>query len=325
MRSGWLFQAVCAVMLSCPAAAGPSFVPNPRQSFEGFVAINAPRSEVPVGALWIDGYGPTGGAAAPDNLETIRSLSGITIDRGLQLSLTAGLFNLIGIDPRYRDRFTARFTDLTIVRVRDVSRLSGPKGEPRIVEALKAGNVVVSTEGEVGLNARTIGFEVRRVEGTSSSGRTRSYAIEGRDLFIAIRVATPMLTSSREQELKLAHPANDLSARLEDYLLTLQGRGCDDHAGRRCVVERIGIVKLNSFSPDRPDVFTPLDEQGVARLQLPVPASDEEGGLYDALRVRWEAPCEVRPVEGCGRRGRLLAQFSGTRLHDLRFPDAKGW
>ena len=132
--------------VASPGRSHPDFIPNPHQTFEGFVSINAPRPDVPVGALWIQGYGPTGEAASPDNVETVRSLNGVTIDKNLQLSASAGLLSLFGIDPRLRDHFTAHFTDLTLVRVKDPSKLSGPAGEPRILEALKAGGITISSD-----------------------------------------------------------------------------------------------------------------------------------------------------------------------------------
>lgn len=179
-------SALAALLITMAApVASADFVPGPKQAFPGFVSISSPRPDVPIGALWIEGFGPTGEGASTDNLETIRSLNGLTIDRNLQVSLIIGLFDLIGIEPRLRDHFTARFTDLTIVRVKDMERLKGPPGEPRIIEALKAGSIVVSSDGEAGLNVRG-GFEVTRVDGSTTNSRTRAYSIEGRDMFIAI-------------------------------------------------------------------------------------------------------------------------------------------
>src|SRR4051812_48418383 len=134
-----LAVAGAAALSACVSASAASdFAPNPRQAFDGFVGINPPRADVPVGALWINGFGPTGEGTAADNLETVKSLNVLSIDKNLQLELTFGLLNLLGIDPKARDHYTARFTDLSVVRVKDLTRLAGVKGEPRIVEALKA-------------------------------------------------------------------------------------------------------------------------------------------------------------------------------------------
>lgn len=328
MSHGRFLAALCAttMLVAIPAAGAPSFVPSPRQAFEGFVAINAPRPEVPVGALWIDGYGPTGEPASPDNLETVRSLNAVAIDRGFQLSLTVGLFNLLGIEPRLRDRYTARFTDLTIVRVKDVSRLSGPKGEPRIIEALKAGSVIVSTEGEMGLSGRTIGWQSREIEATTANGRTRNYGIEGRDLFVAIRIATPKLVLSEVRELDINRiGTNEANARIDDYLIIVRGSSCSPPAEQPCAPESFGVTKLNSFPASAPAEQVVAKGDSEVRLSLPVPIADDKGGLFDTLAVRWIAACAVRKVEFCGRAPRLLTRFEGMRLEDLKTADGRDW
>lgn len=107
-----------------PASSASGFAPNPRQAYPGFVGINPPRADVPVGAPWIDGYGSTGDGASPDNLETVKSLSALSIDKNLQLDLDIGILGLLGIDPKVHDHYVAHFSDISIVRVKDVSRLS---------------------------------------------------------------------------------------------------------------------------------------------------------------------------------------------------------
>jgi hypothetical protein len=326
-RSLLVALCACSTLGSSPlGAAAPAFVPSPRQAFEGFVAINAPRPEVPVGALWIDGFGPTGPAASADNLETVRSLNGVTMDKGLQLQLTAGLFSLLGVEPRLRDRYTARFTDLTIVRVKDISRLEGPKGEPRITEAVKAASIIVSTDGEIGLNGHTIGFQQREIEVSTSNGRTRNYAIEGRDLFIAMKVATPTLVTGTEQPLEVERRAPDeASARIGDYWITIKTALCPPPAQSAICPATYGITKLNSFPFSTPPEQINASLEAETRLPLPVPVADERGGLFDALMVRWIAPCTVRKADHCRKDPRLVARFVGLRLEDLKSPQAKGW
>ena len=236
-----------ALLLSTPAVAAPDFAPNPRQAYVGFVAINPPRAEVPVGALWIDGYGPTGTAADKDNLETVRSLNSLTIDKNLQLALSVGLLDLIGI--RFDEWFSqasidvAHFTDLSMVRVKDISKLAGPKGEPRIIEALKAGSVTISSDSDFGLNAQSIGFQKSNVNGSTSNDRARTYSIEAHDMFVAIHVAKPELVASPEREL---HLSKDLrSAQIDDFLILISREKCAQPS-IPCRPS-IGVAKENSF------------------------------------------------------------------------------
>lgn len=321
-----VLSALAALAFDSAAQGAQAFVPSPRQAFEGFVAINAPRPDVPVGALWVDGFGPVGEAASADNVETVRSLNGLTIDKGLQLSLSVGLLQLLGIDPRYRDRLTARFADLAIVRVKDVSKLSGPKGEPRILEAIKAASVTVSSDGEFGINGRSIGWSVRDVDGQGTTGRTRAFSIEGRDMFIAMRVATAELTAGAEEEVELRSAAGrDLTARFRHYEIRIAGGSCDAQGQNACPQPAFALVKLSSHPAEASGPPVTAGDDGSARVALPVPVADGDGGLFDSLRLRWLPPCSARRTEGCRRRPRLFAQFLGTRLADMTRPQAKGW
>lgn len=309
-----------ATALLCGSAtiAAPDFAPSARQAYDGFVGINPPRADVPIGALWIDGYGPTGAGAGADNLETVRSLSAITVDKNLQLAVSLGVLNLFGIDPRARDHYTARFADLSIVRVKDLARLSGPKGEPRIVEAIKAASVTVSSDRELGLNGQTIGG-FSQASGSGTSGRTSSYAMEARDMVIAIRVATPEIVKGKERDLRVL---DGTSARLDDFLL-LPSR---DHCGSSAspCLPRVGIAKINTQTVAAVEGVA-LDRNREARLALPVPISDGQEGLFDSLVVRWIPSCAAESVDPCRKAASLRVRYEGTRLKDAARVAARNW
>ncbi len=312
---------LCIAPISAtPAHAAPDFVPSPRQAFEGFVAINPPRPDVPVGALWIEGFGPTGSGAEKDNLETVRSVNSLTIDKNLQLSLSLGLFDLIGIDPKLRDHYVARFSDLSIIRVKDLSKLEGLKGEPRVVEALKAGSITISTDNGFALNARTIGFEQNDAVGSTSNDKSRAYSIEARDMIIAIRVATPELIRSDERELRLS---DDLrSAQIDDFLLLISRDKCSTTPP--ACRPAVGIAKQNSYGAVQA-ATSDIGTDFTARLSLPVPIADQRGGLFDRLFLRWIAACSDENADGCRSRPRLFARYEGSRVTDVKMTKARGW
>jgi hypothetical protein len=311
-----IFAATLA--LSGAASSAPDFAPNPKQTFQGFVSINPPRADVPVGALWIDGYGPTGEGASADNLETVRSLSNINIDKNLQLALTLGVLNLLGIDPKASDHYTAHFSDLSIIRVKDLARLSGPKGEPRIIEALKAGDVTVSSASDVGLGGERDSFQ-SAVTGSGNGDRNRSYSIEAHDMFIALHVATPEVTRGPDRELRISDDGT--RAKLDDFLVLISPGSCGSFV--RCA-PRLGLAKVNSEAVVSVDPVQ-LQTGSEADLKLPLPIADGAGGLFDSLSVRWLAPCSEMKAEGCARNGRILVHYEGTLLKDLSSPHAKGW
>ena len=310
--------AALLLLLAGPAMAAPDFLPSPKQSYEGFVALKMPRPEVPVGALWVRGYGPVGEPASNDNVETVRSLNGLSIDRNLQLSLTAGLFELLGIEPRYRDRFTARFTDLAIVRVRDLSRLSGPGREPRIIEALKAGSIVLSSDGEAGISVRS-GFRLSPQEASGASARTRSYSIEARDMFVALRIATLEVSRSEPRELRL--DPKHRNGRADRFEVRVDDASCQTEAA----LCRAKVAIVGADEPADVPVNAELDESGTAQLELPVPIADRRGGLYTMIRISRVRPCSVQKVPSCGRSVRYFSSLEGQRLDPLKATADLAW
>lgn len=180
----------CALALS-GCAIGPVFTPNFSHAFGRFAALHELRSSVPVGALWIPGHGPYGEGASPENLVTEPGLKEITIDNNLQATLTAGFLKFLDLDPSYRSKVTARFGDLSIVRVKDMSKLAGPSGEPRIYAALKAATITITVTQDLGLDieAKLAGSDLN-VVAKGTAGRARTFTIDGKDMFLAIQVAT---------------------------------------------------------------------------------------------------------------------------------------
>lgn len=330
-------------------AAVPDFVPTSGKIFEEYHAMDQPRTDVPVGALWIQNYGPTGEGATADNLDTIKSLTGIAINRDLQISLTAGLFRLFGLDPSYKNRVTARFTDVSIVRVKDMAKLAGPPEEPRIYEALKAGTITITTDNSIGLDLDA-GARVRSlpVIGRADTGRNKSLTIDGQNMFIAYRVATLKSVQSKTEEVRLRSANGSAEAELFDYRIVL-----DTAELEKCLVERgaeqgaaceaskeVAVFVRKLDGPAAVLAGAPRITYNLATgagqgklLPLPVPIADRQGGLFTSIIVRLdldysEDKRSVPNGNGAPRlsaRGSVQASLQGTSLETLRNPQAAGW
>jgi hypothetical protein len=233
------------------------------------------------------------------------------------------LFDLFGIEPRLRHHYSARFTDLSIIRVKDISRLAGPHGEPRIIEAMKAASIQISSDGEVGLNGRT-GWLLQDYEGTTNNASGKRYNIEGRDLFIAIRIATQELVASDPQQLRLEQDGDDRTGRIDDFEIRVRQEGCPGSADCSAPVS-VAVTKLSTHPSEPATEFVSVDPAGGAKLQLPVPIADHEGGLYTHLTVHWLPSCRVRKERGCGSTPKLFAGYEGERVKDLSRPDMARW
>lgn len=311
--------------------------------------MDQPRTDVPVGALWIQNYGPTGEGAAPDNLETIKSLTGVAINNDLQLSLTAGLFTLFGLDPSYKNRVTARFTDVAIVRVKDMTKLSGPREEPRIYEALKAGTITITTDNSVGLDfdagARARGLPV---VGRADTGRNKSLTIDGRDMFIAYRVATLKAVQGEVEEVRLRATDGGADGQVAEYRIAIdtaeldkcmdeaapaaQAKACETSVDVGLVVAKAGGQAASPSSVPSVTYNLSKDAGQTKVLQLPVPIADGKGGLFTSMLVRPNLEYAESKGAGVAKAGlrlggksRLTVSLRGTRLETLKGPKAVGW
>lgn len=322
------------LMASC--ASAPGFVPRPQEAYEGFSAMADPKADVPVGAVWVQGYGPYGEAAAADNLITIRSLSGFTATSDLQLSLTLGLGSLLHIDPQYRTKISARFTDLSVVRVKDVSKLSGPVHRPRVYEALKAGTITVTADKSVGLDFDS---QLRKAQvpvlGRGDTGRTQSLTIDGKDLFLAFRVVTPLPIRSRARTARIG-PAKDGGgeAMVNGYhirLEPLEGSSCpakeEKLAAAGCsTAGKLRIALSNPGIREEPAVsrvWDPASEVEEVLLPLPLPVAVSGGGLYTAIALRLQLSRGQSGRNESG--GQIRYALVGEALRPFPSPQARSW
>jgi hypothetical protein len=340
----WVCVGLSAAILTATATfasvAAPSYVPTGADIFEDYTALSEPRADVPVGALWVQDYGPFGEGAAADNLVTVRSVSGLSLNREQNLRLTLGLLSFLNIDPGLRSQMTARFSDITIVRVKEVAKLSGPPGEPRIYEALRAGTVTVTLNNDLGTDLGTFGGVPLPATGRAQAGRKRSSSMEGRDLFIAYRVVTPRLVSARPEEVPLRLASKDLGT--GEYRLAL---GPDAFAACSCAgssseetescldaAEVPLVLSRPNGSAAGQSVTTAKARNGVeTNVALPVPVSDGSGGVFTALTVK----LSLHPSKRSGEKGKCgisesgsskaIITFNGERLEPVKSPRARGW
>lgn len=306
------------LLSGCSATAGaPKFIPTGKGLFEGFVALGEPRVAVPVGALWVQNFGPYGQAAEESNVETVRSLSGISLNRDLQLKLTLGIVNLLNLDPGFSGNVTAQFSDLSIVRVKDMSRLAGAKGEPRIYEALKAGSVTVRTQNEVGLdisgNLKVKGIQV---SGASNGGRSRTFTIEAKDMFIAIKVGSLETTRTQVQTLVLRTLSDRVDTSVHGVPVTGSGltlNGC---------LSVTAPLRLKAGASEEGKADLDASLQGVS-IPLPLPVADGEGGVLDTLVAKLRLKPGSRAAKPC--RPELLLTLQGYRLAPFSQPRPVNW
>lgn len=280
-----------------------------------------PRPDVPVGALWIDGYGATGEGATTDNQEMVRSLSGFTFDADFQASLTLGVLKFLDLDPSLRKKVVARFSDLSIVRIKDWSKLTGPPGEPRIYEALKAGTISITTTGSGGVDIESRGLSLSTpVIGRGATGITRTFVIDGKVLVFAIHVASYRQIATKPIVVAVS-PKRPGTATLGRYDITLSTTGSAEAGGTDLCAQQIVYRFTSRGQPGsgRSGMIAMGAKGGQQMIDTPVPQRGL-GGLLTRVRVSWDATrasdCDARSVH-----------VQQTGYATVRVPDrnAEGW
>lgn len=285
----------CALALS-GCAIGPVFMPKFSQAFGRYAALHELRPSVPVGALWVPGHGPYGEGASPDNLVTEPGLREITIDNNLQASFTTGFLKFLDLDPSYRSKVTARFGNLSIVRVKDMSKLAGPSGEPRIYAALKAATITITVTQDLGLDieAKLAGSDLN-VLAKGTAGRARTFTIDGKDMFLAIQVARFAETRSETKtaQMRAGQPA---TLDLDGVAVALSWVAGTADCEVRAVIGDGTAVTL---------------KPGAAKaLALAVPVA-HDGQLYTGVELSYPA-AGIVSGNGCG--GRIVGALTGPQL-----------
>lgn len=335
-----------AVLASC--ATAPAFLPAPAKVYAAYSAIDEPRENVPVGALWIQGYGPYGEGAEADNLITIRSLGGYAVNSDVQIALTLGLGSLLNLDPTYRKHVTAKFSDVSIVRVKHVSKLAGPPNEPRIYEALRAGTITITAEKafgtDLGESARSQGLVVLR---RGDSGQTKSITIDGKDLFIAFRVVTLEPAHSKVEKSPIRLRDDKPESVVHGYRISFNpaelGRCmCNaPSAAAAAVCKRDNAVPIvvsradTSSSDEVPVASFNLDRDQGRHLSIPLPVPVSNGrqslltSLVGSVTLDLESTVSTGDAGQCTMKikgqSSLALALSGSRLRTLRGPIAPTW
>lgn len=312
--------ALAAVISGC--VGRPGFIPTTRHLYDRFTPLAEPRPEVPVGALWIEGYGATGDGAVLDNIVTTRSLSGFTFDADFQASLTLGLLKFLDLDPSYRKKVVARFADLSIIQVKDWSKLSGPAGEPRIYEALKAGTISITATGTAGLDIESRALsQDTPVIGRGTTGLARTFVIDGKDLVFAIHVASYRPVQTEPVRVAISRKRSQ-TASMGRYSLLLSATADAKTVDPSFCLQRLDYRLQSRGRVDPSSAGTiELDAKGAEKVvSMPVPEEGLGGALLTDVRISWKPAdkqrCAVRSVD-VRRTGYGVSSQPGSR--------APGW
>lgn len=204
MRCVEAASAALAVLALAGCVSLPSRLSG-RAILGGYKLMDAPSSDVPVGARWEQGIGPVGPAAPSSNLVVRRSFSSYSLSRAARRGLEMRAAEFLGIDPGSSATLSATISELSIASVRDTALLSLAPGDAFLSDALKASRITIRTQSDqrasIVASLRARGLDAA-AEGSVDGQEILT--VEGVDLYFAYRVMR--IEISRDGARQIARP-----------------------------------------------------------------------------------------------------------------------
>jgi hypothetical protein len=171
-----------------------------------------------------------------------------------------------------------RLNDVTLVQVKDMRKLEGPRGQPRVYEALRVGSATITAARDVGL-----AIEARATKqglpvfGRGSSGQRSTFSIEAKDVYLAVHIATTIAVSSPSVRMRLRSQPQSVQ------LTGLSVQVSDDGAVACEKVELSATKGIGvAIAPVEFDPRVPIE------LKLGVPIADN-AVLFERLSIKPDA------------------------------------
>lgn len=168
--------------------------------FKEYDALVTPRADVPIGALWIPGIGPSGNGAE-GNIAITKGVSSNTISSNVRKQIGLGLGKLFGLGGGRNTVKSVELADVEIHRVSDIGELKINAGQQFLLEAIKAGRITIvideASNATLNANAATQGIPITA---NLDLGNVRKVTLDGSNLFLAYQVASlgsPKVTISK--------------------------------------------------------------------------------------------------------------------------------
>lgn len=188
MHKGHLPLSLLLLMGGC----GPSpklGVPVTPTKLDGFKALSFPRTEIPIGATWIEGVGPNGDGADEKSLVVRSGMSSFSLTESQKLGLTASVSTMLGISSSAGNSLNVSYEDLKVQSVKDISNFS--QGQRVLYEGLKAGTIIVTYSSGLDATVKASLEKEKLPYNAEMTGSDKStLKINGSNLFLAYRVVS---------------------------------------------------------------------------------------------------------------------------------------
>jgi hypothetical protein len=204
------FELVGSLVALTALAGCMSLAPrlSSRSIVGGYKLMDAPTSDLPIGAEWRQGIGPSGSSTGPDNIVVRRSFSTLSLSRSARRGLEIKLAEYIGLEPNTEAKLSATISEVTIASVRDGTLLPLAVGDMYLADAMKASRITIETGSQVAARlASDLGARGVRVTTEGHTDGVDTLTLDGADLYFAYRVMRLELASDGTRVARVVrHP-----------------------------------------------------------------------------------------------------------------------
>lgn len=315
-------------LVSCAASLG-----DPRETAlpGGFSLLEMPRTEVPLGSVWMQGYGPTGESAAAENVASESGLTALTSTVEKQRNAGFRAAPILVIAPSSKSRSALSFSEVTIHRVKKLTSLGFRPGESRISEAIRAGRLSMQVE-QGSRREASAGVRQAPVNLSGEIGRQdqANIGLEGNNLFVAYKVVTAEPRKRTEEKMRLVREGSGwkgIAGGLEATIAAPSGCGCDGAEGP---CPRSWSVTLKEKVGDPASAAEQRVTLTPGRQLIDLPATNERPAPGGALLDLTQLKAELRPLRGAAEAcqaepPKLSLVRTTVQLRPLDEPEAPGW
>jgi hypothetical protein len=177
--------------------------------FDKYNIMVTPKADVPVGARWIPGVGPSG-VGANDNVSISAGSAASTINSTTKKQMSLSVAQFFGFSGNSSQSIKVNLESLEIHRVIDLTKLEIKPGEQVLYEAIKAKKIIIKADdanaAQVKANATARGIPINADASVSGDS---AITLDGSNLFLAYQVV--QLKLGKLSTVRKSHEGEELT------------------------------------------------------------------------------------------------------------------
>lgn len=208
--------------------------------FDKYTVMVTPKADVPVGARWIPGVGPSG-SGTEANVSVSAGAASSTVNSTTKKQMSLSVAQFLGFSGNSSQAINVTLESLEVHRVTDLTKLKIKPGEQVLYEAIKAKKIVFKADDAtaVGVKASATARGIP-ISADVSTGNDSAITLDGSNLFLAYQVI--QLKPAKISTIRKDHKGEEVT--ISD---TYRFQFC------RCLPNdgvRISVTNLRAPNPD---------------------------------------------------------------------------